>query len=151
MKAIVVQKHVSAAPDRVWQVATDLDSWSETISDIKSVERLAGSTGFGVGTSWRETRVMFGKEATEEMTVTAIVEGISYTVEAESHGAHYTSLAKLTPTGDGTEISMSFSAVATGFFADVMAKTIGKAFEGSMRKALQKDLDDLALAAESSA
>ena len=150
MTKLIVEQHVDASSDRVWQVVTNIDAWPDVITGIKSVERLDDSTGFVVGTTWRETRVLFGKEATEEMSVTAIDEGSSYTVEAESHGAHYTSVINLDQNGDGTDLSMSFGAKTTGFFAAVMSKTIGKAFEGSTRKALEKDLKDIATAAESS-
>lgn len=146
---IVVQQHINATPERVWQVATGIRSWTEIISGIKAVERLDDSTEFVVGTTWRETRVMFGKEATEVMSVTAIDEGSSYTVEAESHGAHYTSVISLTPSNAGTELSMSFGATTSGLLATIMSKTIGKAFEGSSRKAMAKDLRDIAVAAES--
>lgn len=148
MTTLVVQQHVDASPERVWQVATDVGAWPDVISGIKTVERLDDAPDFVVGTKWRETRVMFGREATEEMWVTAIDAGRSYTVEAESHGAHYTTVIRLTPSGDGTDLSWTFGAATTGFFASVMSKTIGKAFEGSTRKALAKDLKDMATEAE---
>ena len=150
MTTLIVEQHINAPSDRVWQIVTNIEAWPDVITAIKSVERLDDSTGFVVGTTWRETRVLFGREATEEMSVTAIDEGNSYTVEAESHGAHYTSVMSLDQNGDGTDLSMSFEAKTTGFFASVMSKTIGKAFEGSTRKALAKDLKDIATAAESS-
>ncbi len=43
-----------------------------------AVERLDSGTDFGVGTTWRETRVMFGREATEVMEIVAVDEGRSY-------------------------------------------------------------------------
>ena len=56
--------HFEASPERIFAVMTDLDAAAEWMPNIVSIERLDGD-GFGVGTQWRETRKMFGKEATE--------------------------------------------------------------------------------------
>lgn len=150
MSSLLVEQHVVAEPGRVWEVVTDVDSWASVISGIKTVERLDDSSEFGVGTTWRETRVIFGKEATEEMTVTGVEAGRCYTVEAESHGANYTSVITLAPRDGGTDLSMTFSTIPTSYLATVLSKTLGKIFEGSTRKSLAQDLRDIATAAETS-
>jgi len=148
MSKLTAEQHVNAAPEQVWGVVSDLDSWAAVVSGIKTVQRLDGSPEFGVGTSWRETRVMFGKESTEDMTVSKVDPGRSYTVEAESHGAHYTSVITLAPSDSGTYLTMTFTATTTSTLAAILSKTIGKLFEGSTRKALAQDLQDIATAAE---
>ncbi len=120
MREIKLTRTVAAPPQRLWEVVTDLDSVSRHISGISRIERLDGGNGFEVGTRWRETRTMFGREATEEMEVTGLEPGRSYTVEADGRGA----------------------------LARVLAATIGRLFEGATRKALQRDLDEMAAAAE---
>ncbi len=64
--SISVTRHVNAPADTVWQVLTDLDNAADTLSGVIRIERLAGE-GYAVGTKWRETRKMMGKEATEDM------------------------------------------------------------------------------------
>ncbi len=151
MKDISLSRDVAAPPDIVWGLATDLDLAPDILSGVNSIERLDDGAGFGVGTRWRETRTMFGREATEDMEVTSFVPGRSYTVEAESHGAHYVSTVSVEPGPEGSRLSMTFSGRPTGLVAKIMAATVGLLFRGATRKALQKDLDEIAAAAAASA
>ena len=148
MSEIKVTREVKAPADAVWDVLTDLEGSPETISGITAVERLDELEGFAVGTKWRETRVLFGKEATEVMEVTEIDPGRSYTVYAASRGNEYTSIMSVEPAGEGSTVGMSFVATPTGGFSRLMASTIGKMFEGTTRKAIEQDLADIASAAE---
>ena len=145
---IELTQQTTASPADVWAVVTDIDGSATTLSGVTKIERLDDGEGFGVGRRWRETRVLFGKEASEEMEVTAVDEGRSYTVEADNHGTHYVSDMIVEPTGDGSLLRMTFGAEQAGRFNRLMAKTVGKAFEGATRKALQQDLDDIVSAAE---
>lgn len=147
MADMQVQRRIAAPPDRVWSIITDVEGSSTIISGIDSVEQL-GSGPFGVGTAWRETRTMFGKQATEEMRVVAVEEGRSYTVESQAAGTTYRSTMAVEPDGDGAMLSMSFSAEAGSSISKLFASTIGKLFEGGTRKALEQDLADIAAAAE---
>ena len=148
MAGTSVERAVAAPPAVVWGIITDLDRTADVISSITAVERLDGGTGFGVGTRWRESRVLFGRQATEVLEVTALDEGRSYTVEADSRGAHYRSVLRVEADGAGSLISMSFEGEPTGTVSRLMASTIGRLFAGSTRKAMQQDLDDIAAAAE---
>ena len=151
MAGISVERAVAAPPSVVWGIITDLDRSAGVIASITAIERIDEGTGFGVGTRWRETRTLFGRQATEVLEVTAIEDGRSYTVEADSRGAHYRSVLSVEPDGAGSRLSMSFEAEPSGTVAKLMAATIGRLFEGSTRKALKQDLDDIAAAAEAAA
>jgi len=131
-------------------VLTDLDNAAATISAIEAVERLDGGNRFDVGTTWRETRTMFGKKATEEMTVTQLDPGRSYTTEAKSHGAHYRSTHRVEQVEGGSRITMAFGAEPTSAISKIFSVTIGKLFDNATRKALAKDLAEIAVAAERS-
>lgn len=145
---IKVTREIAAPPDRVWQLLTDLDGAPQVVSGIEAIERLDGGGDFRVGTKWRETRTMFGRQATEEMEVTALAGGRSYTVEADGHGAHYTSTVTVEPAAAGSRVVMTFAGEPQGTVAKIMAATIGRLFAGATRKALKQDLDDIARAAE---
>ncbi|HSF87127.1 MAG TPA: SRPBCC family protein [Acidimicrobiia bacterium] len=148
MPDIEVSKIVNAPADRVWAILTDLEGSEFIVSGIESVEVLSGDDMFGVGTRWRETRKMMGREATEEMEVTAIDPGRSYTVEADNHGAHYTSGMAVTDIGDGkSRLTMTFEAEANTTGGKLMVGA-AKLFKGATRKAIQQDLEDIAAAAE---
>jgi len=151
MTNLDISRDVSASAAAVWTIMTDLENAADTISAIQSIVILSEPQGFDVGTTWRETRTMFGKQATEEMSVTQVDPGTSYVVEAESNGARYTTIMKVVATGeDSSTISMSFGAEPTGTMAKLMGATVGKLFENATRKALAQDLDDIAAAAEAS-
>lgn len=126
---------------------TDPEGWTSVVHAIEVVERLDDGEGFGVGFRWRETRTMFGRQATETMEVTAVDPGRSYTVEARNKGVTYTSVSSVEPTDDGCVIGMTFEADSSGF-TKLIGATVGKLFEGATRKALLQDLRDIAEAAE---
>lgn len=148
MKEIVASRDVDAHPERVWGIVTDLERSPEVLSGVDEVEILEGGDGFGVGTRWRETRTMFGRQAEEVMAVTAVEEGASYTVRAESGGTVYTSVIEVQALDGGTRLTMRFVAETTGLVGRVMAATVGRLFAGATRKMLRRDLDDIAAEAE---
>jgi hypothetical protein len=80
MTVITVERDVAATAEKVWAIVTDLERTKDVISAITALERTDEGSGFGVGTAWQETRVMFGREATESMAVTEIDAGRSYVV-----------------------------------------------------------------------
>ncbi len=138
MSELVVARDVAASAETVWRILTDLDRAAETISAITELERLDGGTGFGVGTRWRETRIMFGRTATEELEVTRLEPGNSYVVEAESHGARYRSEMTVEPIEEAAcRLTMSLGAEAQGTISKILASTIGRLFERSTRKAFK--------------
>jgi carbon monoxide dehydrogenase subunit G len=142
---------INAPADKVWSIMTNLEGFPDAISGIERVERLDDGTAFEIGTTWRETRTLFGRTATEDMWVTEFDPGHSYVVEASSHGADYRTTQRVEPDGDGGSVlSMSFSANPTGTMAKVTSATIGRFFVNATRKAFEQDLADIAAAAEGS-
>jgi carbon monoxide dehydrogenase subunit G len=149
MKPIRIERDVAAPPDRVWSTLTDLDRSPQVLSGVDRIERLDDGAGFAVGTRWRETRTMFGKEATEVMWVTAMEPGRSYVVEAESRGVHYRSELGVSSEGDeASRLWMTFDAEPRTLGGRIMGATIGLLFRGATRKMLARDLDDIAVVAE---
>lgn len=147
--SVTVTRIVNAPPETVWRVATDLERMPETMSAITEVEVLEGGGEFGVGTRWRETRMMMRREATEEMEVTAVEPQRRYVVEADNSGVHYVSTFTFAPVGaDHTEVAMAFTGTPTEPQNPIM-RFMGKLGLRVVRKALERDLDDLAAAAES--
>lgn len=149
---IELTRDIAAPAAQVWQVITDLAGAPEVLSTVVSVEVLAGPDPMEVGTRWRETRVMFGREATEEMIVSGMGPGRWYTATAQSHGAAYRSTFVVVPLGDrASRVISRFSATPTSGASGVLAATLGRAMRRSTVKALQVDLDEIARAAEARA
>ena len=67
---------------------------------------LAVPAQLNLDTKWRETRTMFGQEATEEMWITEHEKDASYVAEAESRGNHYRSEYRFTTEGEGTRVDL---------------------------------------------
>ncbi len=147
----VVTKDISASQEQVFTVFSDLRNAGRRISGINKLEVL--TTGpVGVGTRWRETRTMFGKEATEEMEITAFEPPHSYRVEAHSHGAHYISDFTFTPIDDGeaTRVAMRFQGIPQTVMARIMALLMGKMMKGAVDKCMSADMEDLKKTVEGS-
>lgn len=146
---IEIHQDVAAPADAVWAIITDIENAANTISGIEAVERLDAAYGFVVGTRWRETRTMFGRAATEELTVTHIDPGRSYTTAADHDTVHYESTLTVVPTGeDSSRLSMRFDARSTGFLNKTLGAVVGAVMLRSTRKLMQQDLADIAEAAE---
>ncbi len=146
MASLSITKHIAAPPERVFQLSTDLEHWAERISAIVRVSKLTDGP-VGAGTRFRETRVVFKKESTEEMEFTAFEPGQSYSVGCESCGCRYDTRFDFVPDQGGTRVEMTLETKPLTFFAKVMSP-IGLLMAGSMRKMIEKDLDDLKAAAE---
>ena len=57
-------------PGRIMDALTDLDRLEEWLPDLKRVQRLDDGP-YGVGSTWKETRHLFGIDATEHVEVAA--------------------------------------------------------------------------------
>ncbi|MEU6931262.1 SRPBCC family protein [Streptomyces sp. NPDC046385] len=152
--SVVVERRVAASPGRVWESITDLRDMPRMLSGVEKVEVLTPG-GFGVGTRWRETRRMMGKEATEEMTVTACEPPDRYVTVADSHGMHYVSEITLLPEGPAvsagaTTLRMTFSARPShDRRPGLVTRLINRFGARAVARALAKDLAEIATAVES--
>lgn len=148
MSELSVSREVAVSPDELWRLITDLDRSPNVISAVASIERLDGGLEFGVGTRWRETRVVMGHETTDVLVVTDLDPGRSYTVETESLGADHRSVVTVEDAPGGSRLTITFGSDATGVVSRAVSSTVGRLFEGGARKALIRDLDDIASVAE---
>jgi hypothetical protein len=143
---ITCEKQINAPPDRVFQLASSFATMPEHIPTIKRVEMLTNGP-VGVGTKFNETRIMFGKEATETMEVTAFDPPRSYSIGCNSCGCIYDSRFDVIPNAGGSKVTLTFNATAVSFFAKLM-KPLTKLFAGIMRKCFDSELEAIKKAAE---
>jgi hypothetical protein len=146
MFGFTVDRHIAAPPDVVFARATDFGHAPEVITAIVRMEILT-SGPVGAGTRFRETRMMFGREATEEMTITAFEPPKGYTLSAESHGSRYLTELSFAPDGQGTRMTMTFTGTPVTFMARVMS-VLMRPMMKSVIKMCAKDLDDIKAAIE---
>lgn len=145
---IVATCHVDAPPERVFVLATDVARWPELITAIGRVELLTPGP-LDVGTRFRESRTMYGREASEEMTVAALEPPRRFVLTAESHGTRYRADHTFEAERGGTRLTLDFEGVPVTLAAR-LAMPLGWMLRGSVRRHLEQDLADLKRAAERS-
>lgn len=135
--------HINKPKEDVWQAITDIEHSHKMISGIQAIDVLENPTSGLVGFKWRETRMLFGKEATEVMWITEAEENAFYRTRAESHGSIYLTEVSLQPTINGTQLTMNFTGLPQSILAKAMAFIMSPFFKGSLEKDLQNDLADI--------
>lgn len=143
-------QHVNASPEKVWAVISDIPGSAATISGIESIQMVSEGP-YGEGTRWKETRSMMGRRETVEMWVAEADPPRSTTVKALQGGADYTSRFTLAERDGGTDLTLTFGAevLRPTLISKVMMALFGKLGMKVTRKALAKDLAEIAAKAES--
>jgi 2-aminobenzoate-CoA ligase len=139
---------VQAAPERTFQTFADFANTAHHISGIISTEVLTEGP-IGIGSRFRETRRMFGREASEEMEVTIFDPPKSYSLRAFSHGTEYRTRFEFTPENGATMVKMIFEARPQSFMAKFMALFMGGLAKRTVINMIRQDLLDGKAAAES--
>lgn len=142
-----IDLHIAAPVERVFACMTNFAHAPEHIPGIKRVEMLTDGP-VGVGTKFKETRVMFGKEATETMEVSRFDAPRSYTLGAVSCGMAYESIFHFEPDGAGTRLKMQFQGKPLTLVAKLLSPITKLLMGGMMRKCLLADMEGMKRAAE---
>lgn len=152
MTEVRVSRGIDARSGIVWEIVTDLDRAPRIMSSVEAVERLDDGTGFDVGTRWRETRRMLGRRSTNVVEVVALQAGRSFTLEGRETGTRYrTTLEVHAGPGATSTVTMHFAAEPQSSGARVAAALLGPLGRRSARRMIESDLDDIAVAASTSA
>ncbi len=149
MASFKLTRRVEAPIDAVFDIFSDIPRADEMIDDIVRIEMLTDGP-VGVGTRWRETRIMFKREATEEMEVTAFNRGKSYTVGCEACGCEYESTWRFQPEGGATLVEFEMGYRPVTFLAKVMSP-LGRIMAPMMKTCFEKDFQAMKALAESGA
>ena len=142
-----VTTRIERPRNEVFRLFTNFDDMPRLIDKITSIEVLTEGPP-GKGTRFRETREMFGKEATEEMEITDFHADESYTCEADSHGMHYRCIYQFEPVGHSTDVYCEFEAKPVTLVAKIVSPLTGWLMMGTTKKEFSRDMDDLKNAAE---
>lgn len=143
-------QHIHASPEKVWSVISDIPGSPATLSGVDSVQMLSDGP-YAEGTRWKETRTMMGRSETVEMWVAQADPPRSTTVKALQGGADYTSRFSLAERDGGTDLTLTFGAdvVKPTLVSKITMALFGKIGMNMTRKALSKDLAEIAAKAES--
>src|SRR5207249_1195797 len=132
MAGVTLSTRVAAPVNKVFALFTDFANAAGRVRGITRMELLTPGP-VGVGTRFRETRMMFKREATEVMEVTQFDPNRSYALGCESCGARYSTAFRFDPDGDGTVVSVDFRVQAVSFAAKLM-KPLAWLMRGMMTK-----------------
>jgi hypothetical protein len=146
MGRLTMKKTVRAPLERTFAVFTDLRRAEENLSGVTKLEVLTDGP-VGRGTTFRETRIIFKKEATEELTFTDFRPPESMTIGCTSCGVEYSSVYTFRPVADGTEVELVLTSRPRTLFARLMSP-LGALMAGTMKKMIGTDMDELAAVAE---
>jgi uncharacterized protein YndB with AHSA1/START domain len=139
VQGVTIERTIAAPPAKVFAAAADVQRWAEFVPAIVRTEVLT-SGPVGKGTRFRETRTMFGREATEAMEFVEFDAPRTYTIGADSHGCRYRTRFDFHEASGGTRLVMSFHAEPLTFMAKVMAFVM-KPLMKKMAEMCAKDLD----------
>jgi len=144
---ILASCQIAAPKSKVFETFSDLQNLSKNVTTITKIE-LLNSEEIGVGTRFKETRVMFGKESSEIMEITKFEPHDNFREEAESGGMHYISDWSFFETDGYTTVSIEFTGKAVTFTGKIMG-ILFSFMSGSMKKAFLSDMEDLKKVLES--
>ncbi len=136
MTRATVTKTIAAPIDRVFETIADIESFKRAIPHIIRIEFLSQARR-GVGTRFRETRLIKGKEATTELEVTECIANDRIRMVTDSHGTIWDSVFALKEVPGGTELKLTMDARAHQLVAKLMNPLVMPAISG----AIEDDLD----------
>ncbi len=138
----VTSVYVEAPPPVVFAALSDIERWKDWLPNVVRVEKLTPGP-FGAGTEWRETRKMYGKEATEHFRVTRYEapSRIDLSVDGSkgtSGRGEFLFTYELVPERGGTNLELTGEVRMPGLWG-----LISRFMLGSFRKACHADLEAL--------
>jgi carbon monoxide dehydrogenase subunit G len=131
-----VTRHIDAPVATVFATLADLDRYARAIPHIVRIEYLNDRRA-AVGSRFRETRLMNGKEVSTELEVTELEPNERLRMVADTHGTVWDSVFTVAPEGDGTRLSMVMNSRSRSLVARAMIAMIG----GRLRTAVEHDMD----------
>jgi uncharacterized protein YndB with AHSA1/START domain len=144
---ITVETLIRAPREKVFARAMEVERWPESVKAINKIELLTPGP-VRVGTRFRETRIMFGREASEEMTFSEITPPERIVLTAESHGMRYRTEHLFLDEGGNTRLRLTFGGKPVTLAARLLTP-LAALMAGKIRALLESDLADVKRAAES--
>ena len=132
-----LSRTISAPVEAVFEIVADPVNFTKAVPEIVKVEFLTDQTA-GVGTRFRETRVMRGREAATELEVTEFVRNARVRLVTKAGGTVWDSAFTVTPAegGHGTRLDLVMEArpyrLLARIFVPLMKGIVAKAVAGDM-------------------
>ncbi len=135
MTRIIAKRTINAPIDSIFAAVADIENLPATNKDIKSIEFLTEQRS-GVGTRFRETRVMKGKQHITELEVTEYQPSQRLRMVTDSHGTVWDTVFTISAAG---ELTIDMDARAH----KLLPKLLNPILKGMFRKGIEQHLDAL--------
>ena len=136
MIQFTTERRIKAPLEKVFETIADISNFQKAVPHITNVEFLTEQQS-GVGTKFRETRIMKGKEESTELEVTELIQNEHIRIVADSHGTIWDTVMKVTADGDTTVLEMIMDATSSGLFPKILNRLI----KGMIQQGLEQDMD----------
>ncbi len=136
MPRTTITRTIDAPVDRVFETIADIKNFSRAVPHIVNVVFLS-EVRTGVGTRFRETRLMHGKERSTELEVTEYVENERVRMVADTDGTVWDSVFVVSPVEGKTLLDFTMDARPH----KLLPKLVVPLMKGLVRKAIEKDMD----------
>lgn len=146
MATVKVTQDIAAPVAVVFARFTDVQNGPANVSGIKDLQVLTPG-GFGLGTRWRETRLVLGRLDEAEMEVTSFQKDHGYTVTHHKGGVRIDTVFSFEPIATGSRVSLEFSMSNQGLPPGLLSP-LEWAIAGKVRDVLSRDLADLKASVE---
>lgn len=137
MTTTTVIRNIQASSETVFDSIAHIQNFSKIVPDIVNVEFLTEQTK-GVGTRFKETRMMGKREASTELEVTEYEPHSRVRMVSDAGGTIWDSVFTVTPNGENSvDLKLVMEARAYKF----LSKLVTPLIKGMVQKAIEKDMD----------
>ena len=131
-------REISAPVSKVFKTIATIEEFKKAVPGIVKVEFLTESR-YGVGTRFKETRMMNGKEAATELEVVELVENESIRMVSDAGGAIWDTTFRVSGDERNTKMEMKMDARPHAFAAKIVTPMILSMVAGFV----EKDMDSV--------
>ena len=136
MGKTTVTRSIAATPERVFEAVAHIENFSEMVDSITNVEFLSEQRT-GVGTRFRETRIMKGRETTTTLEVTEYRPPELVRLVSDEGGTIWDTVFTVRPMGASAQLVMVMDTKPY----KLMARIVTPLMSGMVRKAIESDMD----------
>ncbi|HRH37823.1 MAG TPA: SRPBCC family protein [Flavobacteriales bacterium] len=138
---------INASMAAVWAATTDVANFAQVLSGVEKIEIVERQATGLAGLKWKETRMLFGKEATVEKWITEAKENEYYRTRAEQDGFVFITTNRVSESGGVVTLKGIHETQPQGFASKLKALPM-VFFKGVIKKAIMQDLTDIKKAVE---
>ena len=138
MTRTTISRTIAAPVNAVFETVAEISNFTRAVPHIVRVEFLADQK-VGVGTRFRETRVMRGREVATELEITEFVRNQRVRLVSDAGGTIWDSMFTVTPEGDGRGTRLDLVMEARPY--RLVARLFVPLMRGAVAKAVAADMD----------